>query len=78
MPNYNFKNIDTNEIITEYMTNSEREIFLSKNKNWIQIFTNPPLIGDPVQLGVIRTDNGFNDALKKVKSNHYKSNIQTR
>ena len=77
MPLYSFRNKDTNEVIEDFMTISERDQFLSRNPEYVQELAAPP-IGDSVRLGVKRIDNGFNDVLKKAKNAHLHSTIQTR
>lgn len=76
MPNYNFRHKKTGEIETKFMTNSEREEYL-KSGEYEQVFETPPLIGDPVHLGVIRHDNGFNDMLKDIAKRNSKGNLQS-
>jgi hypothetical protein len=77
MPIYDFRNIETDEVVTHYLTIKERNEFLEANPNYTQVLTAPAL-GDSVRLGVRRHDDNFNDVLKNVKSNHRGSTIQTR
>lgn len=44
----------------------------------IELVPAAPAIGDPMRLGVRRAPDAFNDVLKNIKKNHYKSTIQTR
>lgn len=77
MPTYTFRNKETEEEFTTILSMSEREKFLEENPHYIQV---PPVVafGDSVRLGVRRIDDNFNDVLKKAKSAHYKSTIETR
>lgn len=77
MPTYTFKHKETEEEFTTICSMSERETFLNENPDYIQV---PPVVafGDSVRLGIRRIDSGFNDVLKEIKKNNYKSNIQTR
>ncbi len=61
LPTFNFKNKNTQEEIELFLSLSEREEFLASGE-WEQIISVAPAIGDPVHLGVKRTDNAFNDA----------------
>ena len=77
MPTYSFENEDTGETLTLHLSLKEREEFLETNLNYKQMLAAPGL-GDSVRLGIRRHDDGFNDVLKKVKSHHRGSTIQTR
>jgi hypothetical protein len=77
MPTYSFKDEDTGETVTHYLSLKEREVFLETNPNYKQVLAAPGL-GDSVRLGIRRHDDGFNDVLKNVKSHHRGSTIQTR
>jgi len=66
MPTFSFKNKTTEEEISVFMSNAEREAFLVENPDWFQTITSAPALGDPVHLGVKRTDEAFNDALKYI------------
>lgn len=77
MPTYTFRHKETGEEQTHILSLAQREKFLEENTDYIQV---PPVVafGDSVRLGIRRIDDGFNDVLKKVKSNHYKNTIETR
>lgn len=77
MPTYDFKHEETGEIVTHYLSLKEREEFLENNPQYKQVLA-APVFGDSVRLGIRRHDDGFNDVLKKVKSHHRGSTIQTR
>jgi hypothetical protein len=64
MPTYTFKHRDSDAEIESFMSFAERDAFLAEHPDWFQIITTAPAIGDPVHLGVKRTDDSFNDALK--------------
>lgn len=64
------------EIITKFMTISERDEFLLTNPHMKQTLCAPPT-GDSVRLGVRKIDRGFNDVLTKAKKAHLHSNINT-
>lgn len=76
MPTYTFVNKDTGEEITEIMTIAEMEDFLIKNKNFQQVLY-PVGIADPSRLGIRKPDSGFRDVLKKIKSKHRRSTVNT-
>lgn len=69
MPTYTFINKDTREEITEYMSISELDKFLKKNKHLEQVI-GAPAIGDTVRLGLKKPDNAFRDHLKEIKKKH--------
>lgn len=70
MPNYNFRDTTTNEVFTEFMSNSEREKYLENNKNIEQLLTQPVGFVDSVRIGIKKPDNGFRDLLKEVNKNN--------
>lgn len=76
MPTYTFVNKDTGEEITEIMSIVEMEDFLIKNKNFQQVLY-PVGIADPSRLGIRKPDSGFRDVLKKIKSKHRRSTVNT-
>ena len=76
MANYTFLNKETNEEFDISMPISELDSYKEANPNMQQLLTSMRL-GDPTRLGLRKPDAGFRDVLKKVKSSHYKSNINT-
>ncbi|AGR47897.2 hypothetical protein PHIM7_192 [Sinorhizobium phage phiM7] len=66
MPTYNFKHRESDAEIETFMSFAERDQFLAEHPDWYQIITTAPSIGDPVHLGVRRTPESFNDALKYI------------
>lgn len=77
MPTYTFINKETGEEQTHILSLSQREKFLEENPNMTQKLSTPAF-GDSVRLGIRRIDDGFNDVLKKAKSAHKHSTIETR
>lgn len=77
MPNYTFLNSETDEEFDITMSISERDEFVEKNKHLKQIIKSVPLC-DPTRVGVTtKPDDGFRDVLRRIKSKHYKSNVNT-
>lgn len=76
MPTYTFQNVDTGEEFTRFMSISEMETYLEENKNIKQVI-GAPAIADPTRLGLRKPDQGFRDVLKKVKSSHRGSTVNT-
>ena len=74
MPTYTFRNKDTSEEFDKIMRLSDRQPFLDQNPHLEQIL-GPTAMGDPVRLGLRRTDDGFREVLSKIHSNVYKSNL---
>jgi len=77
MPTYTFINKETGKEETHFLTLSQREAFLADNPNMTQKLSTPAF-GDSVRLGIRRIDDNFNDVLKKAKSAHKYSTIETR
>lgn len=78
MPTYSFQNRETGEEFETIMSFAERESFLLENPDWFQTINQAPAIGDPVQLGVKRTPESFNDVLKSIsKRNDNRKNKST-
>jgi hypothetical protein len=65
MPLYTFKDIDTDEQFTLFLTNVDREIFLKENPHIQQLITSINIVSG---VGHIKTDGGFKDVLHKIAS----------
>lgn len=76
MPTYIFMNNETNEEFEQFMSNSEREQFLSEHPH-IQQIPSLTAIGDSVRLGLKKPDQGFRDLLNHVKKRHHKSEVNS-
>lgn len=77
MPTYTFINKESGEEETHILTLAQREEFLEQNPHMTQALSTPAF-GDSVRLGIRRVDDSFNDVLKKAKSAHKHSTIETR
>lgn len=77
MPTYTFVNNETSEETTTIMSIAEYEQYKQDHPHMKQKLF-PAAIGDSVRLGFRRTDDNFNDVLKKAKESHKYSTIQTR
>ena len=77
MPRYTFLNKETNEIEVFNFRISEYDSFKNDNPHLERYFEQESgySIGDPVRLGLRRTDDGFREVLSKIHSNNYKSNL---
>jgi len=77
MPNYTFRNVETDEQWTEEMSIDEMEKLLDENRHirWVPVSGLPTL--DSVRLGIRKTDGGFNDLLKTIKKGSPRSTINT-
>lgn len=76
MPIYNFINNETGEEFQDLMSIADKEKFLEENKHITQQLS-APAIADPTRVGLRKPDSGFRDVLKKIKSKHIRSNINT-
>jgi hypothetical protein len=77
MPTYEFRNVETGEIVERVMRMSEYDDFVKNNPHLERFFSAAPPIGDPIRLGLKKPDDAFRDRLKDIKSTHYKSKINT-
>jgi len=69
MPIYNFVNKETQEITEHSCKISELDQYKADNPHLEQCHITAPSIGDPVQLGVRRLDNGFREVLQNIHRN---------
>jgi hypothetical protein len=76
VPNFNFLNTKTDEEFTDFMSNSEREQFLSDNPH-IQQIPSLTSIVDMTRIGMKKPDAAFRDILKDTKKRHVRSTINT-
>jgi len=70
MPNYTFRNNETDEVFDITMSISERDQYVQNNPHLTQLITGAPSIGDPHRLGLKKPDEGFRDVLRNIKSHH--------
>jgi cell fate (sporulation/competence/biofilm development) regulator YlbF (YheA/YmcA/DUF963 family) len=67
MPSYDFLNKNTNEVETHVMKISELDAFKESNQHLERYMAGvTPAFGDPVRLGIRKTDNGFREVLQKI------------
>ncbi len=66
MPIYEFKNHDTEEVFTKFMSIAEKEEYLKGNNNIQSHFSTFPGIGDSVRLGIKQPDIGWKEVLQKI------------
>jgi hypothetical protein len=77
MANYTFLNKNTNEEFDISMPISELDDYKANNPHLEQLIKTAPLFADPTRLGLKKPDAGFRDVLKKVKSSHRGSTVNT-
>lgn len=77
MPTYTFRNKETEEVFDKLMTWTDRQQYLQDNPNLEGVMGNPAL-GDPVRLGIRKTDDGFREVLSKIGQSNYKSNLSNK
>lgn len=68
MPTYDFRNKETGEVFEKHLKFAERDEYLKNNPQIEPYFQAAPSLGDPVRLGVRRTDAGFKEVLQKIHS----------
>jgi len=82
MPIYTFRDKETGEETDHLMKISEIDQFKADNPHLEKIITKAPSLGDPMRLGVRKTDDNFNSLLKHIKKGNSKgitkSTINTR
>lgn len=72
MPQYTFKNVETDEVSTVMMSISEREEFLKTNPHMQQVIHSAPALGDSIRMGMKKPDDAFRDRLREIKKAHSK------
>jgi hypothetical protein len=75
MPTYTFLDNNTREYFEKVLRISERDQFLEDNPHIESAILEPPMLGDPVRLGVKTIDNGFREVLSKIHNSQPKSNL---
>ena len=73
MPTYTFQNSETEEIVDEFLSLSERDLFIKQNPHMKQIIGPANIIGG--QGDRVRTDDGFKSVLSKVAEAHPASKL---
>lgn len=76
MPRYTFKDTNSEEIFTRYMSSESKEKYLQEHPHIIQPLCAPG-IGDSVRLGIRKPDGSYYEALSKVKEAHPINDIET-
>lgn len=76
MPSYNFRNQETKEEFTEFMTMSSKDEFLANNPHIEQI---PSIIrlADPAHVGRVHPPDSFKEVLRKIQKNNYGAKLNT-
>lgn len=77
MPTYTFRNKDTGEVFDKFMSFTSRQEYLEHNPN-LEVVFGAPALGDPVRLGIRRTDDGFREVLSRIGAANYKSNLSDK
>jgi len=77
MPIYQYKNEETGEVTDKFMSISDMEQFEIDNPHMKKMIQ-PVAFGDPMRMGVKKTDEDFNSLLKKMKKDSPGSTIRDR
>ncbi len=78
MPTYTFRNTETNQEHSEFMTIAERESYLEANPQLQQVPHSPPIL-DSVRLGITKPDAAFSKyVLGRIKEKNPGSTIGSR
>jgi hypothetical protein len=59
MPTYTFKHKDTGEVTEKVMRISEHAAFVADHPEMEQVHLEPPILGDPVRLGITQPPADF-------------------
>lgn len=80
MPRYTFLNKESQQIEEHNFGISHYDSFVKDNPHLERYYEPGPgfAIGDPVRLGLRRTDDGFREVLSKISSSNYKSNLSNK
>lgn len=73
MPTYNFRNKETGEETSEFMSISALDQYLLDNPHLEQGLSGTPMIG--YSYNSAKPDQYWKDRLREIKKSHYKSNI---
>jgi hypothetical protein len=65
MPTYKFRNVETGEVIEEFMSISKLDAFRAENP-YLETIIQAPMICDPVRVGARKLDTGFKEVLQKI------------
>lgn len=78
MPYYTFRDKETLETHTEFLTMSQLDEYKNTHPNEEQVFLTPVGIGEANRFGVGKVNakppSDFRDLLKNIKKSHHKSN----
>ena len=77
MPTYSFENIKTGEEYTEYLSMSELDEYLKKNKNVKQVFTRLNIVSG-VQGISYKNDQGWKENMSRIAEAHPTSPLAER
>jgi hypothetical protein len=77
MPTYSFENIKTGEEYTEYLSMSELDDYLNKNKNVRQVFTKLNIVSG-VQGISYKNDQGWKENMSRIAEAHPNSPLAER
>tara|TARA_S200000501_G_C20613990_1_gene651570 strand:+ start:307 stop:621 length:315 start_codon:yes stop_codon:yes gene_type:complete len=69
MPSYTFENTKTGKVWDDYMSISDKEKYLKKNKNIKQLLTKVNIVSGVSGMSY-RTDGGWNETLSKIAEHH--------
>jgi hypothetical protein len=64
---YEFRNKITGITFEEIISYDKRDQYLLDNPE-LELIITPPHLGDPVRLGIRRTDQGFKEVMQKIHS----------
>lgn len=70
MPRYQFRNVETDEIVVEWVKMDDYDSFLAANPHLVREYNGAPGIGDPIRLGLQKPPEAFRDILRTVKKKH--------
>lgn len=77
MPTYGFRDNNTGEEFTEFMSMAEREKYLADNPHITQLPSAPYILARIGLGGRLKPSEGFREVLRKVKKNNKGSTINT-
>ena len=75
MPTYDFINTKTGKKFTEFMSISEKEDYLKKNKHIKQGIGKINIVGGVMGVGRMKTDGGWKDMLSRIGDAHPGSKV---
>lgn len=78
LPTYSFRNKETNEVSSKFMSIRDYIEFVKDHDELETVILSAPEIGDSVRLGIRKPDDSFREVLHKIAESNPKSNLKDK